>query len=54
MKILGDPIPILDDKFDWEADVFNFKFEIGLSPELQIDFNFKKSGKRIITGADQN
>ena len=43
LKILGNPIPILDDKFDWEADVFNFKFEIGLSPELQIDFNFKKS-----------
>ena len=43
LKILGNPIPILDDKFDWEADVFNFNFEIGLSPELQIDFNFKKS-----------
>ena len=42
LKILGNPIPILDDKFDWDADVFNFKFEIGLSPDLQIDFNFKK------------
>ena len=42
LKILGNPIPILDEKFDWDADVFNFKFEIGLSPDLKINFNFKK------------
>ena len=42
LKILGNPIPILDEKFDWGADVFNFKFEIGLSPDLKINFNFKK------------
>ena len=42
LKILGNPIPILDEEFDWDADVFNFKFEIGLSPDLKINFNFKK------------
>ena len=42
LKILGNPIPILDEKFDWDADVFNFKFEIGLSPDLKINLNFKK------------
>ncbi len=42
LKILGNPIPLLDEKFDWDADVFNFKFEIGLSPDLKINFNFKK------------
>ena len=42
LKILGNPIPILEEKFDWDADVFNFKFEIGLSPDLKINFNFKK------------
>ena len=41
LKILGNPIPIKDEKFDWDADVFNFKFEIGLSPDLKINFNFK-------------
>ena len=43
LKILGNPIPILDEKFDWNTDVFNFKFEIGLSPKLKIDLDFKKS-----------
>ena len=43
LKILGNPIPILDEEFDWDADVFNFKFEIGLSPDLKINFNFKKT-----------
>ena len=42
LKILGNPIPILDEKFDWGADVFNFKFEVGLRPDLKINFNFKK------------
>ena len=42
LKILGNPIPILEEKFDWDADVFNFKFEIGLSPDLKINLNFKK------------
>ena len=43
LKILGNPIPILDEKFDWSTDVFNFKFEIGLSPELKLNLNFKKA-----------
>ena len=42
LKILGNPIPTKDEKFDWDSDVFNFKFEIGLSPDLKINFNFKK------------
>ena len=43
LKILGNPVPILDEKFDWNKDVFNFKFEIGLSPKIKVDLNFKKS-----------
>ena len=43
LKILGNPVPILDEKFDWNIDVFNFKFEIGLSPKIKVDLNFKKS-----------
>ena len=43
LKILGNPVPILDEKFDWNADVFKFKFEIGLSPNLKVNLNFKKS-----------
>ena len=43
LKILGNPIPILDEKLDWNADVLIFKFEIGLSPNLEVDLNFKNS-----------
>ncbi len=42
LKILGNPVPILDEKFNWDTDVFNFKFEIGLSPNLKLNLNFKK------------
>ena len=42
LKILGNPIPILDEKLDWNSDIFNFKFEIGLSPDVKVSFNFKK------------
>ena len=39
---MGNPIPILDEKLDWNSDIFNFKFEIGLSPDVKVNFNFKK------------
>ena len=42
LKILGNPIPILDGKIDWNEEVFDFKFEIGLSPDLKVNLNFKK------------
>ncbi|MFL2591509.1 MAG: trigger factor [Flavobacteriaceae bacterium] len=41
LKILGNPIPILNEKLDWNSNVFNFKFEIGLSPDVKVSFNFK-------------
>tara|TARA_B100000575_G_scaffold68270_1_gene52791 strand:- start:2636 stop:3964 length:1329 start_codon:yes stop_codon:yes gene_type:complete len=43
LKILGNPIPILDRKIDWNEEVFNFKFEVGLRPELKVNLNFEKS-----------
>ena len=42
LKILGNPIPISNEKLDWNSDIFNFKFEIGLSPDVKVSFNFKK------------
>ena len=43
LKILGNPLPVTDEKFDWNTDDFNFKFDIGLSPKIKVDLNFKKS-----------
>ena len=43
LKILGNPIPIIDEKLDWNADVLIFKFEVGLSPNIEVNLNFKNS-----------
>ena len=42
LKILGNPIPILDEKIDWNEEVFDFKFEVGISPDLKVNLDFKK------------
>tara|TARA_B100000963_G_scaffold83010_1_gene70739 strand:- start:205 stop:1533 length:1329 start_codon:yes stop_codon:yes gene_type:complete len=41
LKILGNPIPITDEKRDWNADVLIFKFEVGLSPNIEVNLDFK-------------
>ncbi|MAO71952.1 MAG: trigger factor [Flavobacteriales bacterium] len=46
VKVLGSPMPVKDQKVDWENDtIFNFKYEIGLSP----DFDVKISKKDKLT-----
>lgn len=37
INILGQPLPQEDDSFNWEADELNFRFELGLVPEFDID-----------------
>ena len=46
VKVLGSPMPVKDQKVDWENDsIFNFQYEIGLSP----DFDVKISKKDKLT-----
>ena len=46
VKVLGSPMPVKDQKVDWENDsTFNFEYEIGLSP----DFDVKISKKDKLT-----
>ena len=43
LSILGEPMPVMDDKkvdFDTD-DVFEFSFEIGLTPEIDVDLDAK-------------
>ena len=42
LEILGNPIPRMQEDFDWEAAVFSFEFEIGLAPEFEVDLKSKK------------
>lgn len=43
LAILGNPIPKEDGPIDWEADTLNFDFELGLSPEFEVEVKSKKA-----------
>jgi trigger factor len=42
LDILGNPIPRVQEDFNWEAEVFSFEFELGLAPQFDVDLNAKK------------
>ncbi|MEC4115590.1 trigger factor [Myroides phaeus] len=37
LDILGNPLPVDNENFDWDADVLKFDFELGLAPEFTVD-----------------
>ncbi|QHI38220.1 Trigger factor [Kordia antarctica] len=37
LDILGNPLPRMQEEFDWEAENFSFEFELGLAPTFDID-----------------
>lgn len=39
ISILGNPLPIADEAFDWDSDQLEFKFELGLAPEFDVDLS---------------
>ena len=41
LDILGNPIPKVVENFSWDAEEFNFEFELGLAPEFDIDLSAK-------------
>ncbi len=43
LDILGNPLPKNDDSIDWEADSISFEFELGLSPEFEVNLAPKKA-----------
>lgn len=38
IEILGNPLPKVNENFDWDAEDFEFEFELGLVPEFSVDF----------------
>ncbi|QTE24023.1 trigger factor [Polaribacter cellanae] len=42
IDILGNPLPRVQDDFNWDADKFSFEFELGLVPEFDVDLKPKK------------
>lgn len=41
-KILGNPLPKMNDAIDWKADSLDFEFELGLSPEFEVNLKSRK------------
>ena len=53
LDVLGNPLPIAKDDLDWEGDNFSFEFEIGLSPEFEINLKAKKALTKYTITADK-
>jgi trigger factor len=43
LDVLGQPLPKPQDQIDWESDTFSFEFELGLTPEFQVDLSSKEA-----------
>ena len=41
-KILGNPLPKMKETIDWKADALDFEFELGLSPEFEVNLKSRK------------
>lgn len=52
LAILGNPLPQAQEDLNWDADTLSFAFELGLSPEFDIDLKSKKSITHYIIYAD--
>lgn len=42
LDILGNPLPRIQEDFNWDTDTFSFEFELGLAPEFEVNLNPKK------------
>ena len=41
LNILGNPLPVMKEELDWNANEFSFDFELGLSPEFEVKLTEK-------------
>ncbi|NAS29361.1 trigger factor [Flavobacteriaceae bacterium R38] len=43
LDVLGNPLPRLQEDFDWDSEDFSFEFELGLAPSFDISLKGKKA-----------
>jgi trigger factor len=43
LDVLGNPLPKNQEDFSWDKDKFTFEFELGLSPEFEVNLKPKKA-----------
>jgi len=53
LDILGNPLPVVKEDFNWDADNFSFDFELGLAPEFSVDLNAKKVNRYKIVADEE-
>jgi trigger factor len=41
LDILGNPLPVMTDNFDWTAEDYAFDFELGLAPKFEVNLEAK-------------
>jgi len=46
LDILGNPLPRVQEDFNWDAEKISFEFELGLAPEFEIDLSAKNKIKQ--------
>ncbi len=46
LDILGNPLPRVNEDFNWDADTFTFEFELGLAPEFKVDLSAENKVKQ--------
>ena len=42
LDVLGNPLPKEQEGFDWDQDNYSFEFELGLSPQFEVNLETKK------------
>ena len=43
LDVLGNPLPKQQDNFDWDNEVLDFEFELGLAPDFDVQLKSKKA-----------
>jgi trigger factor len=46
LDILGNPLPKVTEDFNWDAENYDFQFELGLAPAFEISLDTKKAVKK--------
>jgi trigger factor len=53
LDILGNPLPKNESEINWDADDYSFEFELGLSPEFNVDVKGKEVLQYKIVADDE-
>lgn len=54
LDVLGNPLPKEQENFDWDSETYTFEFELGLSPQFEVNLDTKKpiTHYKIVAGEE--